>query len=219
MLIHWLKWDFRIHRVQWVIFLLLEFLAYFLESGMERFEIMVALAIIYSVLPAAKLFGTRGRSQHVMSRSYLLSLPEPRFRTYLTLILRMQIFAIPQMILLFVLPGSGLLRKSPGLEVWLHPVYFRLILLPGMIWLVAFQLRTQLAQERISTYLKVTERFFAWAIQISGSIAEFLLVLLLAALTVGGWMFSPIPQWLALVLFLGAMAGRVWFSFLSWRRI
>jgi hypothetical protein len=219
MIFHWIKWDFKMFRAQWVIFGLIFGVMSVAVHSHESIAFQGMLTFMFAIIPASKLIGAKFRSQHVMSRSYLLSLPRPRLEIYLMLLLRLQVFAVPFMAYLICLPRMGV---GPPLSADLMLLDQRLLMLlvPVVsVWLSAMQVSTQISIETISSYLTLVQRFFAWTLHVVVSVVEFLLVVGLFGYAVLYFRLSAVNAVLASVVVVAIAMLRVFLSYRRWIRV
>ncbi|MCC7441701.1 MAG: hypothetical protein IT285_08710 [Bdellovibrionales bacterium] len=215
MLAHFLRRDFVTYRVFWIVLLVASALAVpYLNAVDDPDRPMFVLSYMYfffAVSPLAGLIGVTWRSQHVMSRNYLLSLPVPRKRLFAWLQVRAGVFWLPYLLLCFVAP---FLSHS----VWRFLIYLRLEYVEflmasvlGVFWLVNTGITMQLMTERITGYLDLRLRFAAWIILIGSYVLEVLLLFL--PLVLGRrWGWGPWP-------YLGCLGVLGWAHFFIARRL
>ncbi len=219
MIFHWLKWDFKMFRAQWIIFGLIFGVMSATVHTHELIAFQGMLTFMFAIIPASKLIGAKFRSQHVMSRSYLLSLPRPRGEVYLMLLLRLQVFAIPFMAYLICLPRLSLGLSLSSDLMLLDQRVLQLLVPVVSIWLSAMQVNAQISIETISSYLTLTQRFLAWTLHVVVSGAEFFGV-------VGGFGYAVLyfklsagSALMASVLVVAVAMLRIFLSYRRWIRV
>ena len=162
MTLHFLKRDFIDFRLEWVILLIVTTLAVVVSyTPAARFSWIGLLYAygIFAIAPLPEILGSVWRTQHHLSRHYLLSLPVPHKKLFLIQQIRLLTFCLPLMILGCLWPFlTSIGLKSFTLETWIL-YYFGLfisvsLLIHSMIW-------QTLEMERISSYLPRGERLWA----------------------------------------------------------
>jgi hypothetical protein len=174
MILHFLKWDFKMFRTQWIILSIAVIGSLFLR--VEESILFVAF-FVFMLLPISKLVGSKFRTQHEMSRNYLLSLPVSRMKMFLILIGRLAMFATPFFLFLIVDPNRIvnwlMLSKSwfPEFTTW------RLLTPFGLLWLISTSAHMQITMETMSSYQQILKRFLVYCQNFIVMLVELFLVL------------------------------------------
>jgi hypothetical protein len=169
MIFHFVKRDFLDFLHWWVLLLavtvLLTGLPYVLGKQAFLPATMVALFWLYfmfAALPEAMILGSVWRSQHLLSRHYLLSLPLPHKTLFRGLQFRMLVFWLP-LLLLSILTTLIFFTNShlpfPGPKFWLL-FFLGMFVSVGLI--IHDNIWSTLETERIVSYLAKRERTWAY---------------------------------------------------------
>ena len=160
---HFLKRDFLDFRLLWI-GLLIVTLLWAMGSkrifGTTGLEYLFFGYIFFGMLPQNFILGSPWRTQHQISRHYLLSLPLAHKNLFLIQNIRMMIFGFPALALGSLLPfwGSSLFDHFTGLSWVLF--YSGLVVSFGLLEQIGIW--TTLEWERVTSYLQPSERFGAY---------------------------------------------------------
>ena len=91
--------DFKTFKMAWLFIVLFSLAAIPLRSHSFVLSFLTMSYFLFACVPISQIVGAKNRSQHVMSRNYLLALPINRKRNFLYLIVRIQIFLVPLILL------------------------------------------------------------------------------------------------------------------------
>jgi hypothetical protein len=186
-------------------------------DGIVSLELLGLCYLTFAVMPAQQMVGAKFRSQHVMSRNYLLSLPIHRQTNFIYVMLRMLIYMLPLMILVFFIPKFEFM-------LWIFPANYLInnwhlfFLIPlGCVWFSCQQLHSVLAWETISSHLTSMQRFMAWVTVLFFYFLEFIVMAALVWCSsmpaYRGWSISP---WVAVLLALAVCSFRVYQTRQHW---
>ena len=199
MILHFVKRDFDSSKHVWIIaavftVVLLLAGAYGDVAANSGFLLMGAMLMIFG---HAVVLGTNLRSQHVMSRTYLLSLPISRTRLFRINFLRAWVFALPLCGAAFGTVFSLLASKNAPL--YFYPLAGALCV-AGIGLAISLLTSSQLRSEQILGMRdSAHKRFFAWC-------AMFIVMYLQLALPLITLLyFSAQPSLLSLVASLAAV--------------
>ncbi len=212
MIFHFIQRDFVTHRLSWLMLILLTVL--FFPARIFDIDMLGALGYFYFIFPMVTLqqiAGVNWRSQHIMSRNYLLSLPISRKKMFNMVMIRALIFCIPAFVFCLIAPSYW--EKIYEFFIISSELYsMTLIVLFGFIWFVALAISMQIGIERITTYLTLQQRMWAWikyfGVYILETLAFLSVIILLAELTpvwfpiVGAGLFARVRFVLARQLWL-----------------
>jgi hypothetical protein len=187
MILHFVKRDFATHRLSWLMLTAITLL--YFPARILEIDMFGALGYFYFIFPMVTLqqvAGVNWRSQHIMSRNYLLALPVSRTKMFGVVMIRALIFCIPAFVFCLIAPSYW----EPVYEFFIissELISMTLIVLFGFIWFVALAISMQIGIERITTYLTLQQRMWAWVKYFSFFILEALaflsVIILLAELT------------------------------------
>lgn len=169
MIFHFIKRDFGTHKFHWVILVVFTILALFVQMSCRSiFPLFLLLGygyLLFGMVPLSNLTGSAWRSQHVMSRNYLLSLPVNRKRLFLLTQFRALVFFTPFVLWAFITPLF--VSKPVTLENYFPvenplPIYpfavYPLMVIATVAWLFNSMITLALSYERVSTYLTQQQR-------------------------------------------------------------
>jgi hypothetical protein len=196
MILHFIRRDFKTFRTQWALLLVMSAVAIpFLVSNPMVIQLLFMAFFMFGVTPAQQIIGAKFRSQHVMSRNYLLSLPIKREKNFLFILARLQIFMLPMIALAFWLAihFSTQQEQSKNWHVLvliaLYAVYFS-----------CQQIHGALSWEMISGYLNARQRFWAWVAALVPIMGETVVLSLLGLHSLTDQKTAAlVPIWAALV--------------------
>lgn len=117
-------------------------------------------AFMFAFFPSMMLVGTTWRSQHQMSRVYLLSLPVSRIRMFNLLVLRTLAFWIPLgFLVLFLKTDSFLFLSTFRHREHVNSMFYPLAVIFGITGIQNCNLLTLFWQEEAMRYLSKQEQF------------------------------------------------------------
>lgn len=176
MILHFLRADFVTFRIYWVFLLIAEMVIHFgaalgLSDGVTT-AASAYVCFLFGLLPLAHIIGSRYRTQHYMSRTYLLSLPIRREKLFQLLQVRSLVYWFPmigELIFSTITPGNSAERTSRSIVSFIALLFLGLC---GLVWFINNQIRTHLYVESISSYLKMNQRMYSWFRLIMTSLLE-----------------------------------------------
>lgn len=205
MIYHFLHRDFLSNRINWVINLII--VATCLAGASLHPEILFILGVVllfFAIIPLQSLTGAAWRSQHVMSRNYLLSLPVERRKMFLIVQMRALVFALPVLIYALVMPFYSPFFASVVLAAHSYFVLYALTLLMAIVWMINSAIYSNLIFEKITSYLTKVERTTSWSINMVIFFTE-LAIVVCCFLKAGESLMSTL---LGLVLMAATLAFR-----------
>jgi hypothetical protein len=180
MVTHFIKQDFKSNSLAWIIVGILT-----LGAGLSivfwpwlwgaAVMILGYLYFFLGLTPLQGITGAKFRSQHVMSRNYLLSLPVNRRRQFAIIQLRALIYWIPLIVLVSALPfvsfreGFKRIRQS-------NPLLYFVLIMSSVLWIINRIISIQITTERITSYQTKRQRFIRWIGDISLFVVEIAIV-------------------------------------------
>ncbi len=182
MIFHFMKRDFVSHRLPWFI------LALFTAASLLLFRSshLIYMALLYSYLlfamtPMAELTGAKWRSQHVMSRSYLLALPVERKRLFWFTQWRAMVFFLPMIALSYILPTF--LPEAHRIYVNFMPKDFpfglyHILVILMVVWMLNSMISLPLGFEKVWSYPSQQRRMLAYIKLIGAFLFELGLIIL-----------------------------------------
>jgi len=211
MILHFIKRDFNTHRLTWAIIGLATLLGLSLAAvfGIAALGILLYAYFFLGIIPMYSLVGSNWRTQHVMSRNYMLSLPLKRSRLFLIIQVRALVFWLPFIVLAMVLlpfAQAEMERLSGKLSV-IDFFVFLLCLLFNVIWFINMSIKMQISFERITSYLTQKQR----ALKSIGSMVIYIGGMFVIGFSFFG-LFALGIWWDILVLTLVAMLSFFFFS-------
>jgi len=160
---HFIKRDFADHQSGWIsllgVFLFaVAFQELFLSNEFQMWPLILAgyAAGLFALVAIGKISGTILRSQHLMSRNYMLSLPINREKMFFLMQIRILVFWIP----LLLIAWSAPLYSTTVVDLIKHAdPFFPFVYGPSVFFLIiwflnstlAAQVRAQRAASRITT--------------------------------------------------------------------
>jgi hypothetical protein len=182
MIYHFIKRDFISHRLPWAILVMGTFFSLMFFS----YNHLIYLGLLYAYLlfamsPMGEMTGAKWRSQHVMSRSYLLALPVDRKALFAVTQWRALIFFTPLIALAFILPTF--LPEAQRIYINFIPknfpfgIYHVLVILM-VVWLLNSMMNLPLGFERVWAYPTQQKRMIAYARMIGVFLFELFLIIL-----------------------------------------
>ena len=211
MILHFIKRDFNTHRLAWAIVGLATLLGLSLAAvfGIAVLGLLFYAYFFLGIIPMCSLVGSNWRTQHVMSRNYMLSLPVKRSRLFLIIQVRALVYWLPSIVLAMVLlPFAQAEMESLLEELSVVDFFvFLLFLLFSVIWFINMSIKMQISFERITSYLTQKQR----VVKSIGS-----MVIFVGSMFVIGFSFVGLCAlgmwWDILVLTLVAMLSFFFFS-------
>lgn len=171
MTLHFIRRDFLTYKFFWILLILFSVICVpLLSEFRELWLALICAYFMFGISSINNLVGVTWRSQHVMSRNYLLSLPLARNKMYFIVLSRVAIFWIPFLFLIAYLPYF--LRVYFGMWVPLNYISFVLTVAILAAWCVNAMISVQLTWEKITSHLTQAQRFKAGVIAIGLYIAE-----------------------------------------------
>ena len=211
MIYHFLYRDFLSNKINWVICLIITLVC--MVTSVYSPEILTILGVclmFFAVIPLQSLTGAAWRSQHVMSRNYLLSLPVPRNKMFFMVQMRAVVFAVPIIIYTLVMPFcSDFFNSVVSYSPRFYPIYVFTVLL-AIVWMINIAIYSNLIFEKITTYLTKLDRTKAWSLSMAVFFSE---------LAVVAYCFLKSEDtWYATLIGLGAVSGVAAYRYYKTRR-
>lgn len=160
---HFLKRDFLDHRLGWAIVLAVTIawaVAY--RTDLLTFGSWHMLLIIYfffSIAPEKEILGSVWRTQHLMSRHYLLSLPLPHRKLFALQHVRILAFWLPLLLFAGLAPFLAGISQSFTATTWFF--YFLGVPITAGLW-IEYDIWSTMEWERITSYLPKGARIGAY---------------------------------------------------------
>jgi len=161
MILHFLKRDFVDHLLGWIFILVITGLAILVSHtpvGLINWPILFIVYYFFATTANQHTLGSVWRTQHLLSRHYLLSLPASHKKLFLTLQIRILVFWLPFLTLACLFPlivsGTGFFT----VETWIL-YYFGLF--TSVVTVIHTGIWSALEMERISSYLPKRQRLWA----------------------------------------------------------
>jgi hypothetical protein len=206
MILHFIRRDFRSDRSLWTLFVVVFGAAVPVAASDPSFYVFFFLGpFIFALLPIQRLTGVTWRSQHIMSRNYMLSLPVSRHRMYLATVIRAGVYAAPFVLTALIFPVWALPEHE--LFSWSRYGLYVPVIAAAVFWQINALISTQIDHERISSHLTARARFVRLVGTVTVSFTEFVLC---ALCLFGCW--APYPYFLACPLLAAVGALLRWRS-------
>ncbi len=214
-MVHFILRDFKTYRLAWIVLGILTGCAF---TTMLLFSSLIPLLplgygyFFFGLLPCT-FTGVRFRSQHIMSRNYLLSLPIERRYLFAIIQCRILIFWIPFALLILSLPFLGFPEKpTPDTPKNVYGLY-SIGLLACIVWMTNSLTQMQLSSEKITSYVTQKRRALAWFKMLGLYLLELSFVI---ALVVGFLSLRTVYDIIFVALLVGAAWMRFYFARKSW---
>lgn len=213
MIYHFLHRDFLSNKINWalsaVIILVCAISAAFHPAILF---ILGVVLLFFAVIPLQSLTGAAWRSQHVMSRNYLLSLPVPRHKMFFIVQMRALVFAIPVIIYALIMPFYSPFFASVVLPPTSNYVVYFFMLISAIVWMINSAIYSNLIFEKITSYLTKIERTKSWTISMGIFFAE--LTFVISSFVKSGeglgWMFLSLAVVISIAVFRFQRTQRAW---------
>ena len=154
MILHFLRRDFKDFLLYWIIVSLVTIIALF--AGVVGLPMLFWVYFMFPSIAEGYILGSQWRTQHQMSRHYLLGLPIPHKRLFVIQQLRMLVFWLPLLILASFMPFTVLHPFKVGF-------FYYFALLVSVALCMHSQMWSGLEMENISTYLPKGYRLWAYS--------------------------------------------------------
>jgi len=216
MIRHFLLRDFRTYRLSWIILAILTGCAVavsFLSASFFPLFLVGYAYFLCGFTSILSLTGVRFRSQHLMSRNYLLALPVNRKYLFLIIQFRGLIFWGPLILLLLSVPFLPLGDAFPFAVSKNWYGLYGIGVLSCFVWMTNSFIQSQLSSERITAYVTQKKRALAWLKWFGVYLGEFLL---LGALAAGFLALGTVYDVIFVALTIGLAATRFYFARKSW---
>ncbi len=216
MIRHFLIRDFKTYRLMWIVCAIATVLAVGAIPVFSSLIPLVLLGYVYffiGLIPPQQITGVRLRSQHIMSRNYLLALPIKRTSLFVIIQYRSLMFWGPLILLLLIVPLLPVPKALFREVLENHYGLYCLGILSGFVWLINSMISIQLAGEKITTYLTQQKRAFAWIKALGFYLGEFALV---GGLAFGFIRFGVLSDIFVIMGLLGIAGGRFYFARKGW---
>lgn len=174
---HFIKRDFNSYKFFWVILMIFSCLGVPAILRSEAWLFLLGYGyFFFGLVPINNLTGVTWRSQHVMSRNYLLSLPIKRKSLFLITQVRALVYFGPFAIYALSAPFlSQNFTKAFGIAGEYYLIYAVMVVF-AVIWLINYMINMQLGWERVTTYLTQQQRAKEWVKIMVVSFGEFFIV-------------------------------------------
>jgi hypothetical protein len=216
MIFHFVKRDFISHRLPWVVLILFTFfsLLFFSYNHLIYMGLLYAY-LLFAMTPMSELTGAKWRSQHVMSRSYLLALPVERKTLFWYTQWRALIFFTPLIALAYILPTF--LPEARRVYINFVPRDFPLgiyhvLVLVMVVWMLNSMISLPLSFEKVWGYPTQQKRMMAYVRMIGVFLFELGLIILSCSET---YLYASRPFFPLLVTSLVTFV-RFYFTRRSW---
>lgn len=182
MIFHFVKRDFISHRLPWAILILFTIFSLMFFSYNHLIYIGLLYAyLLFAMTPMTEMTGAKWRSQHVMSRSYLLALPVERKTLFWFTQFRALIFFMPLIIFCYILPTF--LPEAHRIYINFVPKNFpigiyHVLVLVMVVWLLNCMMSLPLGFEKVWTYPTQQKRLRAYIVMIGVFLFELFLIIL-----------------------------------------
>ncbi|MBS1958672.1 MAG: hypothetical protein JST80_04290 [Bdellovibrionales bacterium] len=179
-LLHFIKWDIISFKIYWILLATASIsIVLFFGTSADSARMLLFLFFMFGIVPTHHITGSKLRSQHVMSRSYLLSLPIKRQTLFFYIIIRKLVFYLPLILLFYCLPKLAVSTISPVFAKTDFTNLSFYFLVPVLIVLfILLGLQNKLETEKLSAHTTTDKRFFSWIVLFSRSGLLFLCVAL-----------------------------------------
>ena len=189
MIYHFLHRDFLSNKINWIInFIIIAICCVSAAFHPAILFILGVVLLFFAIIPLQSLTGAAWRSQHVMSRNYLLSLPVPRRKMFFIVQMRAMVFAVPVIIYALIMPFYSPFFASVVLSASSHYLIYFIMLVLAIVWMINSAIFSNLIFEKITSYLTKVERTKAWMTNMVIFFGE--LALVICSFTMTGESFS-----------------------------
>lgn len=213
MIYHFLHRDFLSNKINWVINLIIVLVCCI--GAVFHPAILFILGVVllfFAVIPLQSLTGAAWRSQHVMSRNYLLSLPVPRRKMFFIVQMRALVFALPIIIYALLMPFYSPFFASVVLPASSNYAVYFLMLILSVAWMINSAIYSNLIFEKITSYLTKIERTKSWTVSMGIFFTE--LALVISSFVQSGegiiWMLVSLVVVMAIAAYRFRSTQRAW---------
>jgi len=154
MILHFLGRDFRDHLLYWCLLVIITTVVA-LIGGTAGLPWLLWVYYIFPSVAEGFILGSTWRTQHQMSRHYLLALPISHKKLFAIQQVRMLVFWIPLLTLVSILPFTTLVSVRVG-------VFYYFAVLMSIACFMHSQIWSALEMESISTYLPKGYRLWGY---------------------------------------------------------
>jgi hypothetical protein len=206
MIWHFFKTDLKTFKLYWVILFAITALSFIFKDTSKQVSNMTGYAyIIFALMPLHHLAGVTFRSQHIMSRNYLLSLPMSRNKLFLLTLFRASIFWLPLFGFLFYMSFNSHFFKYLVFLYQDSRIIYGLIVIMAIFWSIASSMNLQLNSEKITTYLTQHQRLRAWTLFVLFFVGEIIIVVY-SLISPRLWVNMP---WLPMIILAALMINKI----------
>lgn len=173
MIYHFVKRDFKSHFINWAILLIIVTACLWaMRLASEVIFVLGACLMFYAILPLQTITGASWRSQHSMSRNYLLSLPVPRKKMFFIVQIRAFVFALPIFLYALLIPEASDFFSALVPQAQQNRFFYVLNVFLLLVWMINSSISANLVFEKISTYQTKLQRSLCWTLSLSVFFAE-----------------------------------------------
>ena len=159
MIAHFIMRDFRTFKFHWIVLIGISLFASPLVIFSTNFLDVLGYAyFFFGLVPQNNLTGVSWRSQHIMSRNYLLALPVERKKLFLIIQYRALVYFAPFMIYCLTAPFfSTSFARGMRISSEMYPIYAIMVVF-GIIWTINAMIYSQLGMEKANSYQTPQQR-------------------------------------------------------------
>jgi predicted permease len=212
-----MKRDFKSNILLWIISgattIFAAILVIFLPSFWgAAIPILGYMYFFLATIPIQGITGVKFRSQHVMSRNYLLSLPINRKQQFTIIQLRALVYWIPLILVALALPFILPRENFKGMQQ-INLLLYPMLLMSSIVWMINSFIRMEITTEEITSYQTQKQRFIRWA----GTIILFLIEM---AVVIFSWfeffMHKGLSDYAIVIVVIGLAVWRYQAARKSW---
>lgn len=210
MITQFLVRDLISHRLQWIILLVMTVPALIFADFLH---VLFFVYILFCISAMNDIIGVTWRSQHVMSRNYMLSLPISRNKMFFLNQLRAFVFGLPMFIYLVCLPYTEL--KKPA-KLFVSENFsvgqYGLVVLISMFWFFNSMFYTAVKTEKISSHLSVVQRILSHILLHGMHVIE----VVVYGVPLFGYTINKFPFWVPLLVVLLLTGNKIFLARRNW---
>jgi hypothetical protein len=177
MIFHFMYRDALDNRISWYVVIAVSLLAipFFYLNPNLAWTFLFFSYYMFSMAPLQAMMGSAHRSQHIMSRHYLLALPVPRKKIFRLLFFRLIPYGAPLFVCAALMPLYLDFSKTVSADHPISYLSFLFLLLGGAVMFMCLAIGIQLGMEQFVRCINGRQRILlfckgAWPFALEGAL-------------------------------------------------